>query len=100
MGRQKPFNVISTKYTAGLVGKDTTYFGGTSKVFKILFSIEKYNQYMGGGDKANQLLEPCDPSTKSHAWFKKLGLQLVMRMVFNSYLVYKNMVNKNAKMRH
>ena len=92
-------HVISTKYTAGVVEKDKKFFGGYRQTFKKPVVIEKYNEFMGGVDKADQLLEPYDPSRKSHAWFKKLGLHLIMRMVLNSFLVYKNKVNKQMTLR-
>ena len=92
-------HAISTKYTADVVEKDKTFFGGTRQTFKKPSVIEKYNQYMGGVDRADQLLEPYDSSRKSLAWFKKLGLYLITRMVLNSFLVYKNKVNKKLKLR-
>ena len=97
---KKSVYVITTCYSAGLIEKDKTYFGGIRKVFKKPYQIEKYNEYMGSVDMADQLLEPYDPSRKSHAWFKKLGLHLVMRMLLNSFLVYRNTVNKKIKFRN
>ncbi|KAG1682589.1 PiggyBac transposable element-derived protein 4 [Nymphon striatum] len=96
---KKSVHVITTCYSAGLIEKDKTYFGGVRKVFKKPYQIEKYNEYMGSVDMADQLLEPYDPSRKSHAWFKKLGLHLVMRMLLNSFLVYRNTVDKGMKFR-
>ena len=96
---KKAVHVISTKYKAGLVEKDKTYFGGVRKVFKKPCSIEKYNTYMGGVHMADHLLEPYEPSRKSHAWFKKLGLHLIMRLMLNSFLVYKNLVKSKLTLR-
>ena len=92
-------HLIFTKYTAEVVEKHKTFFGGNRQTFKKPSVIEEYNQCMSGVDKADQLLEPYDPSRKSLAWFKKLGLHFVTRMVLNSFLVYKNKVNKKLKFR-
>ena len=66
---------------------------GSVQFYKKQFPVEKYNEYMNGVDMADQLLEPCEPNRKSLAWFKKLGLHLIMRVILNSYLVYKNVAN-------
>ncbi len=96
---KKSVHVITTCYSAGVVEKDKTYFSGARKVFNKPLQIEKYNQLMGSVDMADQLLEPYDPSRKSHAWFKKLGLHFIMRMVLNSFLAYRNIVDKKMKIR-
>ena len=44
-----------------------------------------------------ELLEPYDPSQKSNAQFKKIGPHLTMRMLLQSYLLYKNVVKNNMK---
>ena len=92
--------VITTKYAAGFVEKDKTYFGGVRNVYKKPLMIEKYNEFMGGVDKADQLLEPVDSSRKSMAWLKKLGLHFLMRLLLNSFLVCKNVVDKKCTFKH
>ena len=82
--------VISTKYNAKLVEQNKTYFGNKKTFCKKPYAIDKYNKYMNGVDMADQLLEPYEPSRKSLAWFKKLGLHLIMRMVLNSFITYRN----------
>ena len=51
---------------------------------------------MQGVDKADQMLKPVDPSRKSMAWFKKMCLHLLMRLLLNSFLVHVNIVDKNV----
>ncbi|XP_068220470.1 piggyBac transposable element-derived protein 4-like [Palaemon carinicauda] len=89
--------VISTCYESTLfVEKQQVLPGGRKISFKKPHMIEKYNDFMGGVDKADQLLEPIDPSRKSLAWFKKLGLHFIMLLMLNSFLLYKNKVNKKS----
>ena len=81
---------LSTRYPARLETKDRRPHGGTATEFKLPLQIQKYNEFMGSVDKADQLLKPYAFQRKSLAWFKKLGLHFIDRMVFNSYIVYKN----------
>ena len=78
------------------VEKKTVLPGGKNNYFTKPGMIEQYNGFMGGVDKADQLLEPIDPSRKSMAWFKKLGLHFFMILILNSFLVYKNTVDKKC----
>ena len=52
--------------------------------------IDFYNRFMGGVDKADQMLEPYSYDKKSLAWFKKLGMHFIDRMCLNSYILYKS----------
>ena len=45
---------------------------------------------MGSVDQADQLLKPYSSGRKSLAWFKKLGLHFIDRMLLNSFIIYKN----------
>ena len=45
---------------------------------------------MGSVDQADQLLKPYSSGRKSLAWFKKLGLHFIDRMILNSFIIYKN----------
>ena len=44
---------------------------------------------MGSVDKADQLLEPYAYERKSDAWFKKLGIHFMFRILLNSFLAFK-----------
>ena len=89
--------VISTCYDSTLFVKKQQVLPGGKKInYKKPHMIEKHNDFMAGVDKADQLLEPIDPSRKSMAWFKKLGLHFIMILLLNSFLVYKNKVNKKC----
>ncbi|XP_068238428.1 piggyBac transposable element-derived protein 4-like [Palaemon carinicauda] len=89
--------VISTCYESTLfVEKQQMLPGGRKISFKKPHMIEKYNDFMGGVDKEDQLLEPIDPSRKSLAWFKKLGLHFIMLLMLDSFLLHKNKVNKKS----
>ena len=45
---------------------------------------------MGSVDQADQLLKPYSSGRKSLAWFKKLGLHFIDRMLLNAFILYKN----------
>ena len=45
---------------------------------------------MGAVDMCDQLLKAYTSHRKSLAWFKKLGLHMVDRMLLNAFIVYKN----------
>ena len=54
---KKEVNVITTRYTAGLVEKSKTYFDTTTTFYFKPLHIEEYNNLMGSVDKSDQLLE-------------------------------------------
>ena len=87
---KKEVNVITTRYTAGLVEKSKKYFDNTRTFYFKPLHIDEYNNLMGSVDKADQLLEPYAFERKSLAWFKKLGIHFIFRMLLNSHLAYKN----------
>ncbi|XP_066971798.1 piggyBac transposable element-derived protein 4-like [Macrobrachium rosenbergii] len=87
---KKEVNVLTTLYTAGMVEKCKTYFGDKTVFYNKPLHIEKYNSLMGSIDMADQLLEPYAFGKKSLAWFKKLGIHFIFRILLNSYLAYKN----------
>ena len=80
---------MTTRYQARIVEKTRVYYSGQT-FYKLPFQIDRYNEYMGSVDKADQVLEPYSWKRKSLAWFKKLGLHFLDRMMFNSFLVYAN----------
>ena len=80
---------MTTRYTARIVEKTKKYYSGQT-FYKLPFQIDRYNDYMGSVDKADQVLEPYSWKRKSLAWFKKLGLHFLDRMIFNSFIVYAN----------
>ena len=45
---------------------------------------------MGAVDKCDQYLKPYSSGRKCLAWFKKLGLHMIDRMVLNAFKVFKN----------
>ena len=87
---KKEVNVLTTRYTAGLVEKSKRYFDTTTTFYFKPLHIDEYNNLMGSVDKADQLLEPYAFERKTLAWFKKLGIHFIFRMLLNSHLAYKN----------
>ena len=88
---RKPVYSLTTRYPARIVAKERGYHAGARKEIKLPLQIQKYNTYMGSVDKADQMLSPYAFQRKSMAWFKKLGLHFIDRMMFNSFIAYKNM---------
>ena len=43
---------------------------------------------MGAVDKCDQLLKPYSSGRKCLAWFKKLALNMIDRMVLNAFKVF------------
>lgn len=87
----KNVHVISTKYEAGFVDHSRHVKGGKQEFLKKPSPIQRYNEQMGSVDLVDQLLEPTDPTRKSYAWFKKLGLHMICRMMLNARTVYLNL---------
>lgn len=44
-------------------------------------------------DLVDQILERSNPTRKSYAWFRKLGLHLMVRVVLNSFVIFYNLHN-------
>ena len=82
--------LLSTKYEANVVEKTKTYFGGKTVFYNKPLQVEKYNKKMGSVDYADQMLEPYESHRKSLAWFKKLGIHFMFRMLLNSFIAYKS----------
>ncbi|MPC28607.1 PiggyBac transposable element-derived protein 4 [Portunus trituberculatus] len=82
-------HVITTKYDGGFVEKTRHLRGGDIEMVKKKPTvIQRYNEQMGAVDIVDQLLEPYDLTRKSTAWFKKLGIHMVSRMVLNARIIY------------
>jgi len=75
---------ISTEWTADMV--DTQNKRGDKK--KKPLPIIKYNDYMSGVDRQDQLLSyyPCE--RKTLRWYKKVGIHILQQLLLNSYLLY------------
>ena len=80
---------LTTRYSADVVDKTKKYFNG-QVYFKVPIQIAYYNEFMGSVDKADQVLQPYSWKRKSLAWFKKLGLHFIDRMLLNSFILYDN----------
>ena len=87
---KKEVYVLTTHYTANLVEKHKTYFGDKQTFYNKPLHIDRYNALMGSVDKTDQLLEPYAYDRKSLAWFKKLGIHFIFRVLLNSHLAFKN----------
>lgn len=85
--------VLTTKYEANMVEKCRVYFGNKVDFYNKPLHIDKYNTRMGSVDFADQMLEPYETNRKSLAWFKKIGIHFMFRMLLNSYITCKAVGN-------
>ena len=90
---KREVTVLTTKYEAGVVEKNKTYFGGDTVFFNKPLPVEKYTEKMGSVDLADQMLEPYDTHRKCKAWFKKLGIHFVFRCLLNSFICLRNVAH-------
>ena len=54
--------------------------------------VDRYNQGMGGVDKANQYAVYYSIDRKSKKWWRKLVFYLLEVTIVNSYILYKETV--------
>jgi hypothetical protein len=60
-------------------------------------AIENYNQSMGGIDVADQYISHYDINQKTHAWYKKMGMNGLQRLLLNAFICYCCAKNPQAK---
>ena len=84
-------HVITTKYIAGYKEQTRHTKGGAREMLQKPLPIHHYSDQMGAVDTVDQLLEPHDPTRKSYAWFKKIGVHMMSRMVLNARVIYQNL---------
>lgn len=56
--------------------------------------IIKYNQFMGGIDKQDQLMSYYPALRKTLRWYKKLGIHILHLLFQNSYILFKKYSGK------
>ena len=92
---KKEFCAISSVDKAGCVQKERIISGGNRVILHKPIVVHMYNNNMAGVDKADQYLSPYNIARKSHVWFKKVGFNLIQRLLLNAFLRYKK--EKNGK---
>jgi len=63
--------------------------GGGKKNIPKPNSIIDYNKHMGGVDLSDSALQHTFIFRKTYRWFIKLGLHFLTRLLFNAYIMYK-----------
>jgi hypothetical protein len=63
--------------------------GGVKKNISKPNSIIDYNKHMGGVDLSDSALHHTFIFRKTYRWFIKLGLHFLIRLLFNAYIMYK-----------
>ena len=87
---RKDVYVLSSVDQAAFCDKERVQKGGNRVVIKKPSMIDLYNQNMGGVDVQDQMIDYYNPVRHSHAWFKKIGLNLCFRLVLNAFMQYRN----------
>ena len=79
---------LTSYYNVGFIEISKNFFGNVFARHMLPGPIHNYNLLMGSVDKTDQLLEPYSYDRKSLAWYKKLGIHFVFRMLLNALLLY------------
>lgn len=76
---------ISTEFRNNLI----TYFNKRQQEKEKPEAICKYNSFMAGIDKKDQMMSyyPCE--RKSLRWYKKIGIHILYMLLINSFFLYK-----------
>lgn len=82
--------IVDTTNSAGEFESEKRKKDGTTQKLKRPLSIQSYNYSMGGVDHSDAMIHPYDCTRRSMNWAIKLGLHLLQRLMFNSFVVYKN----------
>ena len=91
---KKTVYVLSTADKAGKLEK-IRYFGNERKSIYKPTAIENYNINMGDVDNGDQIISSINCVRKTHVWFKKIALHLILRCLINSWLLYTAKYGKN-----
>ncbi|XP_045459219.1 piggyBac transposable element-derived protein 4-like [Melitaea cinxia] len=59
--------------------------------------VDKYNKYMSGVDRSDQIINYYSSPRKTIRWYKKVLFHIVDTAVWNSYYIYKKYVKKDNK---
>ena len=70
------------------------FLGGAKKSLHKPTSIIDYNRSMAGVDLSDSTLHHAYIDRKSYRWFVKLGFHFLSRLLFNSFVMYREHVNK------
>ena len=94
--RGQPKVVYVLRTTHGAPMKNTIRVDTDGNVIQKSTSIIDYNHNMGGVDLVDQQLYSLDVLRKSHKWYKKLFLRLVMQCALASHKFYKKQGKGNG----
>ena len=83
---KKDVFLISTVEKAGFVEKTTVLPGNKRVVLQKPITVKNYNLKMNGVDLVDQIIAPYDCTRRSHVWFKKLGFNLLQRLLVNALI--------------
>lgn len=93
---KKNIHFITTIDKVGSVDKRRVLPGNRVINYQKPLAIQRYNEHMGGVDITDQYISYIDATRRSHAWFKKLGIHMLQRLLLNSYVAYKEEKNQKA----
>ncbi|KAG8254840.1 zinc finger protein [Homalodisca vitripennis] len=97
--QKKPVLLLSTDAKAGEQQQSKK---GGNKIYITIKPkvIGDYNKYMGGVDSHDQMLHQYMGDRKSAKFWKKITLNVLSRMILNSYILYKeNTINSMSRLK-
>ena len=99
---KRPVTMLSTIHDDSMVTKRRRTRlapGGTEEVQKPAI-VEKYNTYMGGVDKADQLLSYYGFSHRTVKWWRRAFFHLFDQAIVNAYILYRISEQSGRKLDH
>lgn len=86
---RKTVLLMSTIEDAVMVETGKTNWGGTEPITKPRV-VMAYNKYMGGVDRADQMLSYTPLKMKTFKWWKRVWFHLLNVAMMNAFLIYKD----------
>lgn len=96
---KKDVFLISTVEAAGFVEKTQNLPGNKRCAVQKPVTVCNYNLKMNGVDLIDQLLAPYDCTRRSHAWFKKVGFNVLQRMLINAFVRFNHKPGNNMRLK-
>ena len=99
---KRAVTLLTTLHNAGVIRKERRSrhaVGGVEEVVKPQ-AIEQYNYFMGGVDKADQLLSYYGFSHRTAKWWRRAFFHLIEVAVVNAFILYRQSTQVGTKLTH
>ena len=91
---KRPVYILTTIFNGNTFLKDVRVRNGPPRMVVKPIAVELYTKYMGGVDRADQLISYYLHLHRSLKWWKKIFFHLLETSFWNSYIIYKASVDK------